>query len=65
MRLIDADALCDGRVENDPVVIAVKCAESVEVEQTKEFMAMARKCVAKEIEYLKEIMGLMDKLIGR
>lgn len=25
-RLIDADALIKGRVENDPVVIAVKCA---------------------------------------
>lgn len=26
MRLIDADALIKGRVENDPVVIAAKCA---------------------------------------
>lgn len=26
MRLIDADGMTDGRVENDPVVIAVKCA---------------------------------------
>ena len=26
MRLIDADVLIEGRVENDPVVIAEKCA---------------------------------------
>lgn len=26
MRLIDADGMTDGRVENDPVVIAAKCA---------------------------------------
>ena len=26
MRLIDADVLVEGRVENDPVVIAAKCA---------------------------------------
>ena len=26
MRLIDADLLSEGRVENDPVVIAAKCA---------------------------------------
>ena len=26
MRLIDADLLTEGRVENDPVVIAAKCA---------------------------------------
>lgn len=29
MRLIDADVLIDGRVENDPVKIAVQCAETV------------------------------------
>lgn len=28
-RLIDADALCDGRVSNDDVVIHVKCAPTV------------------------------------
>lgn len=26
MRLIDADGMTEGRVENDPVVISVKCA---------------------------------------
>ena len=30
MKLIDADALCDGRVCNDPVVIACKCAKTVD-----------------------------------
>lgn len=28
MRLIDADVLVEGRVENDPVVIATKCAQT-------------------------------------
>lgn len=28
MRMIDADLLIEGRVENDPVVIAVKCAQT-------------------------------------
>lgn len=28
MRLIDADVLVEGRVENDPVVIAAKCAQT-------------------------------------
>ena len=28
MRLIDADLLIEGRVENDPVVIATKCAQT-------------------------------------
>lgn len=32
MRLIDADELINGRVENDPVVIAVKNAPTVESE---------------------------------
>lgn len=30
MRLIDADELCEGRVENDPVVIAVKCTPTID-----------------------------------
>nr|DAJ52480.1 MAG TPA: hypothetical protein [Caudoviricetes sp.] len=29
MRLIDADLLIEGRVENDPVVVAAKCAPTV------------------------------------
>jgi ribosomal protein L34E len=32
MRLIDADAMCEGRVSNDPVVIAAKCAPTIEAE---------------------------------
>lgn len=30
MRPIDADALCEGRVSNDPVVIAAKCAPTLD-----------------------------------
>lgn len=33
MRLIDADALVDGRVENDPVVIAAKHADTINAAQ--------------------------------
>lgn len=29
-RLIDANALCEGRVSNDPVVIAAKCAPTID-----------------------------------
>lgn len=35
MRLIDADALCEGRVSNDPVVIAAKCAPTIEAKPVK------------------------------
>ena len=30
MRLIDADALCEGRVNNDNVVICAQCAPTVD-----------------------------------
>jgi rubrerythrin len=32
MRLIDADALCEGRASDDPVVIAAKSAPTIEAE---------------------------------
>ena len=32
MRRIDADELCEERVSNDPVVIAAKCAPTVDAE---------------------------------
>lgn len=35
MRLIDADELCEGRVCNDPVVIAAKCAPTIEAEPVR------------------------------
>lgn len=35
MRLIDADGLCEGRVENDPIVIAAKCAPTVDPENLR------------------------------
>ena len=35
MRLIDADALCKGRVSNDPVVIAAKCEPTIEAEPVR------------------------------
>lgn len=30
MRLIDADALCEGKVDNDPTVIEAKCAQTID-----------------------------------
>jgi len=35
MRLIDADKLCEGRVSNDPVVIAAKCEPTADVQEVK------------------------------
>lgn len=35
MRLIDADELCESRVENDPVVIAAKCAPTIDPENLR------------------------------
>ena len=45
MRLIDADELIEGRVENDPVRIAAECAPT----------AFDKEMVIKELEYDKEI----------
>lgn len=62
MRLIDADALCDGRVENDPVVIAAKCAETIIVEETKEYKALCTQSAASLVEHTKEIVKLLEQL---
>lgn len=34
-RYIDADKLCDGRLSNDPVVIAAGCEPTVDVQEVK------------------------------
>lgn len=34
-RYIDADHLCEGRVCNDPVVIAAKCEPTADVQEVK------------------------------
>lgn len=34
-RYIDADKLCEGRVSNDPVVIAAKCELTADVQEVK------------------------------
>ena len=49
MRLIDADGLTEGRVENDPVVIAAKCAPTAYdpdrvVEQLEERTTFLKEC---------------------
>lgn len=49
MRLIDADELIKGRVENDPVVIAAKCAPTAHdpdkvVEQLEERTTFLKEC---------------------
>lgn len=49
MRLIDADVLTEGRVENDPVVIAAKCAPTAYdpdkvVEQLEERTTFLKEC---------------------
>lgn len=35
MRLIDADALCEGLVSNHPVVIAARCAPTIEAKPVR------------------------------
>lgn len=62
MRLIDADALCEGRTENDPVSIAAKCAETIIVEETKEYKALCAQATAVSVEHLREIIKLMEEL---
>lgn len=49
MRMIDADVLIEGRVENDPVVIAAKCAPTAYdpdkvVEQLEERTTFLKEC---------------------
>lgn len=49
MRLIDADVLIEGRVENDPVVIAAKCTPTAYdpdkvVEQLEERTTFLKEC---------------------
>lgn len=49
MRLIDADGLTEGRVENDPVVIAAKCTPTAYdpdrvVEQLEERTTFLKEC---------------------
>lgn len=49
MRLIDADLLIEGRVENDPVVIAAKCAPTaydpdMVLEQLEERTTFLKEC---------------------
>lgn len=45
MRLIDADGMTEGRVENDPVVIAAKCSPT----------AYDQEKVVKQLEKLKSL----------
>lgn len=56
MRLIDADALCEGLVSNHPVAIAAKCAPTIEAnpvvhakwEKVNEWMPIYRCSECKE-----------------
>lgn len=53
MRLIDADGMTEGRVENDPVVIAAKCAPTAYdvdkvVEQLEKRIQTHERCIEYE-----------------
>ena len=66
MRLIDADGLTEGRVENDPVVIAVKCAQTAYdvdkvVEQLEKRIQTHERC----IEYEKKNGTITEELQQR
>ena len=45
VRLIDANALCEGRVSNDPVVIAAKCAPTIDAVE----VVRCRECKYKHV----------------
>ena len=49
MRLIDADALCNGMVGNDPVVIAAQCAPTIDPYKHGEWTW--KQCVSVDDEY--------------
>lgn len=51
MRLIDADELMKDRVENDPVVIAAKCAPTAyDVDKVGERLAACRKIMESPVQ---------------
>lgn len=53
-RLIDANALCEGRVSNDPVVIAAKCAptiDAVEVVRCEKCLHSSSRCSGERFCY--------------
>ena len=61
MRLIDADVLVEGRVENDPVVIAAKCAPTAYdpdkvVEQLEDYL-FNKYCIEGDSEIEKIVKG--------
>lgn len=61
MRLIDADGLTEGRVENDPVVIAAKCAQTAYdpdrvVEQLEDYL-FHKYCIEGDSEIEKIVKG--------
>lgn len=75
MRMIDADELIAGRVENDPVVIAMKCAPTVYdtdkvLEQMEDATAIGADCVGNAFECIPkykaiEIVKAGGKIYGK
>lgn len=61
MRMIDADVLVEGRVENDPIVIAAKCAPTAYdpdkvVEQLEDYL-FEKYCVEGDSEIERIVKG--------
>lgn len=61
MRLIDADGLTEGRVENDPVVIAAKCAPTAYdpekvVERLEDYL-LEKYCIDGDLEIKRIVKG--------
>ena len=61
MRLIDADGMTEGRVENDPVVIAAKCTPTAYdpdkvVEQLEDYL-FNKYCIEGDSEIEKIVKG--------
>jgi len=68
MRLIDADKLIDGRVENDPVAIAAKCAPTAyDAEKVVERLEEIREEILTDTAYdndtVNHYLGYVDLMI--
>ena len=63
MRLIDADYITEGRVSNDPVVIAAKCAPTIDAIPVWELFGLIDAFVTTGDENMQEYALLLTNII--
>lgn len=61
MRIIDADALCEGLVTNHPVVIAAKCAPTIDAVH----VVRCKDCKDWQPEHMGDVMMCYGGMCGR